>query len=368
MYRNKFLAALVVLTALVIACGRQPAAPTSPSSASAVDAHVDDPVTLKASAPRVVSPVNDVKLETQTPAFVIERATATYDPTAVFEYRFQLLNDAGAVIDDSGALYDTTTYTVPASVSLDFEKRYTWRARAESNRALGPWTTALASNPIASFVTPAGAYIRGNELRDPLTNGLTVGRAVNSTFIPGQGIRLDGRESYVEYQLQEPLIEGEFSALLTNVGNGSEDWKTKVMSMLQGDGVNITDNAYRVTLDKRTLWLNQGAPARYTMRSRGTDSGEPNAGPQSWDRSKLYLWRFTWSGGQSRMQIREGGVNGFVKVDIGVAYRGPYAPNPHLVRLGSVFGRGGSDTNPGTIVRNVWVSSKSRPVFSGDTP
>jgi hypothetical protein len=368
MYRHKLIPALVVLTALAIACARQSPSPTSPSSATPGSANAEDPVTLKASAPRPVSPVNDAKLEVDRPVLTIERATGTYDPSAVFEYRFQLLNDAGVVIHDSGAQFDLTSYAVPTSVTFDFEKRYTWRARAESNRGLGPWTNSVASNPITSFVTPAGAYIRGNEIRDPLTAGVTVGRAVNCTFIPGVGVRLDGRESYLEYQLQTPLVEGEFSALMTNIGNGSEEWKTKVMSMLQGDGVNITDNAYRVTLDKRTLWLGQGAPARYTMRSRGTDSGEPNAGPQSWDRSKLYLWRFTWIGGQSRMSIREGGVNGFVKVDIGVSYRAPYSPNPHLVRLGSVLGRAGSDTNPGTTVRNVWVSASPRPAFTGDTP
>jgi hypothetical protein len=368
MYRHKFLPALIVSTVFAVGCGRQSPAPTSPSSATAATANADDPVTLKASAPKVVGPINDAKLETQTPVFVIQRATPTYDPTAVFEYRFQMLNEAGTVLWDSGGLYDTTTVTVPTNVSLDFEKRYTWRARAEVNRAVGPWTTALASNPVASFVTPAGAYLRGNEVRDPLTAGVSVGRAVNCTFLPGQGVRLDGRESFLEYQLQTPLVEGEFSALMTNIGNGSEEWKTKVMSMLQGDGVNITDNAYRVTLDKRTRWAGQISPARYTMRSRGTDSGEPNAGPQDWDRSKLYLWRFTWIGGQSRMQIREGGVNGFVKVDIGVSYRAPYSPNPHLVRLGSVLGRGGSDTNPNTIVRNVWVSAAARPAFAGDTP
>lgn len=369
MYRHKFIPALVVLTALTAAaCSRHAAAPTSPSSATASIANADDPVTLKASAPVVVSPINDVVIQTATPEFVIQRAAGMFDPSAVFEYRFQLLNEGGTVLWDSGALNDTTTVTVPTNVSLDFEKRYTWRARAEANRNAGPWTTALASNPVASFKTPAGAYIRGNEVRDPLTAGITVGRAVNCTFLPGQGVRLDGRESYLEYQLQTPLLEGEFSALMTNLGNGSEEWKTKVMSMLQGDGVNITDNAYRVTLDKRTRWAGQISPARYTMRSRGVDSGEPNAGPQDWDRSKLYLWRFTWIGGQSRMQIREGGVNGFVKVDIGVSYKTPYTPNPHLVRLGSVFGRGGSDTNPNTIVRNVWVSAAARPAFAGDTP
>ena len=180
MYRQKLMpAAFIVATVLSAACGRHPAAPTSPSAATASTANADDPITLKASAPGVVSPTNDVLITTATPVLTIQRATATFDSSAVFEYRFQLLDAAGALLWDSGALYDTTTVTVPTNISLDFEKRYTWRARAEANRNAGPWTTALASNPVASFTTPAGAYIRGNELRDPLSNGITVGRAVN---------------------------------------------------------------------------------------------------------------------------------------------------------------------------------------------
>src|SRR5204862_8134337 len=108
MYRHKFIPALFVLTAVAGACSRQPAAPTSPSSATAATAHADDPVTLKASAPRVVAPVNDVLIQTATPTFVIERATGTYDTPAVFEYRFQLLDAANNLLWDSGALSDTT--------------------------------------------------------------------------------------------------------------------------------------------------------------------------------------------------------------------------------------------------------------------
>jgi hypothetical protein len=292
------------------------------------------------------------------PTLVARAAEGTFT-TAALQYRFQFFNDAGVTMQDSG-LRSAPSFTV--TVELDFEKRYTWRVRAELDGAVGPWSTT------GSFITPAGAYIRGNEIRDPLSNGKTVGRAFGCTFIPGVGIRLDGKESYVEYQLETPLVEGEMSAIMTNVGNGTEEWKTKVLSMLQGDGVNITDNAFRVTIDKRTGWVGQGSPFRYTMRSRGKDSGEPNAGPQSWDRSKLYLFRFTWVGGQSRATVLDGGVNGTVKANIGTAYSAPYSPNPHLIRLGSVQGRSGSETNPNTIIRNLWVSSRARPSFPGDTP
>jgi hypothetical protein len=52
--------------------------------------------------------------------------------------------------------------------------------------------------------------------------------------------------------------------------------------------------------------------------------------------------------------------------NLSARYTGPCHPNPHIVRLGSVGGRAGSDTNPGTIIRNVWVSANARPVFSGE--
>src|SRR3954470_23557547 len=106
MYRHKFIPALFVLTALVTACGRHPAAPTSPTSATPTTANADDPITLKASAPRVVSPVNDVLIQTATPVLTIQRATATFDSSAIFEYRFQLLDAAGTILWDSGALSD----------------------------------------------------------------------------------------------------------------------------------------------------------------------------------------------------------------------------------------------------------------------
>ena len=359
MQRSKFaVCALAALTGLAMACSRQSASPASPSSTAAVSANADPGVTLKVTAPVPTSPANGSTLgDGVVPTLTANAATGTYTATAL-AYRFQVFNDAGTVVED-------VLKTGPSSLvatELDYEKRFTWRVRAELNGAAGPWSTTFA------FITPAGAYIRGNEIRDPLTNGKTVGRAFGCTFIPGVGIRLDGRESYVEYQLQFPLEEGEFSAIMTNVGNGTEDWKTKVMSMLQGDGVNITDNAYRVTLDKRTNWAGQQQPFRYTMRSRGVDSGEPNAGPQTWDRSHLYLFKFTWVGGQSRATVLDGGANGFVKASIGTGYKAPYSPNPHLVRLGSVQGRGGSDTNPNTIIRNVWVSNRPRPAFPGDNP
>jgi hypothetical protein len=273
------------------------------------------------------------------------------------QYQFQVLDEAGGVVADSNII-GGTTYAVTAD--LDFEKRHTWRVRAAFDGAVGPWSA------LGSFITAAGAYLRGNELRDPLTNGTTIATAMNNvTFMPGVGVMLNGRNSYVEWQLQSPLDAGEFSAVMTNIGEGSETWKTKVMSMLQGDGVNITDNLYRVTIDKRSGWANQGSRIRYTIRA-GRSSAEPAGGPQSWDSKQIYFWQFEWGNGVSRLRVYEGGVHGSLKEDLSFNYKGVYSPTPHLIRLGSVGGRGGDDTNPFTIVRNVWVSSRPRPNFSGD--
>jgi hypothetical protein len=283
--------------------------------------------------------------------------TLTWSPATTkvaaggLQYEFEVFNDSNAKV--AGGVVGGTSARVPTP--LDFGKRHTWRVRATMQGANGPWST------LAQFISAIGAYLRGNEVRDPLTNGFTVGSAQGVTFIPGQGAQLDGRSSYIEYVLQTPLVDGEWSAEMTNVGNGGENFKTKVFSMMQGDGVNVTDNRFRVTLDKRPS-LNNG-DFRFTMRSQGRDAGEPNAGHNSWNRSSLYLFKFEWRGGRAVASVFDGGANGFLKASVGTNYRTPYEPNPHIVRIGSVGGRGGDDTLPAVIVRNVWISSNPRPAF-----
>ena len=175
----------------------------------------------------------------------------------------RIYNDAKTKVCDSGLISgsgSTVSFTA-TSCTLAFDAPHTWRVRAEYQGGVGPWSAN------AAFQSPAGGYIRGNELFDPLTNGpSTVMTGSNDvTWLPGLGVRLNSKESYVEYRLQQPCVDCEMSALMTNLGNGSEEWKTKVMSMLRGDGVNITDNDFRVTLDKRTTWVGQQSVIRYTM-------------------------------------------------------------------------------------------------------
>lgn len=358
MYRsNLTVTGLAALLTLAVGCSRHSATPTSPSGAVASGGQTNaegDP-TLKVTAPTLISPINDVRLQEAPPLLTAAAVTGKYASVSP-QYRFFVFSAAGALVEE--AVADGPSYQMLKG--LDFNTRYTWRVRAEFDGAFGPWSST------ESFLTPEGGYVRGNELYDPLYNGKTIGRAFDTTFIPGVGIQLNGRDSYVEYQLPATLTDGELSAMMTNIGNGSEPWKTKVLSMLQGDGVDTTLNRFRVTIDKRTTWLGQGSRIRYTMRSRGVDAGEPAGGSQTWSRAQTYYWLFEWRGGESRLRVFEGGRNGNLKENLSVRYRAPYSPNPHLIRLGSVGGRVENETNPGTVIWNVWVSPNPRPVLPND--
>lgn len=90
--------------------------------------------------------------------------------------------------------------------------------------------------------------------------------------------------------------------------------------------------------------------------------------PHQWHDGRPRVRRHVHSGAgcSSRFARELRGKNGRQMENLSARYTGPYNPNPHIVRLGSVGGRAGSDTNPGTIIRNVWVSANARPVFSGE--
>lgn len=346
---------LAAMLALTLACNSQPAAPTSPTTSAAGSANIaPDGSTLKVLAPTLLSPINNVRISGDSPAtLVVEAGLPKFGVAASLSHRFELYNNVGALVQS--AVVDSLSYVIQGS--LAFGEAYSWRSRAELDGAFGPW-----SDP-ATFLAPEGGYIRGNELYDPLYNGRTLAETSHgAVFVPNVGIQLLDRASFVQWRLPERLPEGEFSVMLTNLGNGSEDWKTKVMSMIRDDGSDTTLNPYRVTIDKRTDWLGQGARVRYTMRSRGREpAAEPAGGFQRWSRSQVYLWTFTWRGGLSRLVVREGGPDGPIKENIAHDYPAPYDPFPHLIRLGSVGGRAADETNPGTIAFNVWVSPNARP-------
>lgn len=112
---------LMAIVALAAACSRQQAPPASPTAvAPDVSDAAADGSTLKASAPTLQSPINGV----QAPAFqpvtlVLANAATTYTTAVALSYRFEVINAAGAVVENAlvaGGSGATTSRTVPTTL------------------------------------------------------------------------------------------------------------------------------------------------------------------------------------------------------------------------------------------------------------
>jgi hypothetical protein len=355
--------AAVVLLALTVACGRQSQSPTSPTSQGAGGAVpvAADGSTLKATPPTPLSPVNN-QVVADAPTLTASASTMKFADGAL-QYRFQLFNETGAMVQDSGAM-GGPAFRVTAT--LDFRKRYTWRTRAEYQGAFGPWST------VASFISPEGGYLRGNEAFDPLFNGATVGERVGpTTFIEGKGIRLDSNLSYVRYLIPQTITSGEFSMEVEGLRPNAPGDKSKVFGMQEGTDDYIT-NRYRVDVQYRgasgfppnaiTFRALYGSADDLDLRYEPDTNTRLNSVVAT-NPSTTYFWKATW-GSEFRVTVKEGGINGRTIYDVGVrSPRGTYAPNPHYAFIGTPSGRSGAESAsiPGAIYRNVFIGARARP-------
>jgi hypothetical protein len=365
--RRLAVCACAALLALGAACGRQTATPVSPSAGGGMTDANADGSTLKATAPAPTSPINDQALS-DAPVLTAAAATMKFGGPLVNQlvYRFQVFNEAGQQIVDSGQ-QSTPAYRV--TQALDFKKRYTWHVRAEFKTDVGPWSS------LASFVSPEGGYLRGNEVFDPLSNGISVGQAVGPvTFLPNQGVRLDTNLSHIRYLIPQTITAGEFSMEVTGLRANNSGDKSKVFSMASGAPDFITD-PYRVDIQYRgTAGFPPNAVTYRVLYGSADDLDlryEPDTATRlnsvlNLDPNKMYFWKFTWGSGEVRLVVQEGGAkdNGRVLYNVGVRARnGSYNPTPHIAYLGAPAGRSGveSASVPGAIFRNVWIGARSRP-------
>src|SRR6476646_9389320 len=123
--RSIIAASVSIGLALAVACSRDSSSVTSPTGPStAVGAGASpDGSTLKATAPVALSPVNDQAVN-DAPMLTASTSTLRYGQ-GTLQYRFELFNEAGAKVQDSGLL-GSPAFKV--TTSLDFKKRYTWHA------------------------------------------------------------------------------------------------------------------------------------------------------------------------------------------------------------------------------------------------
>jgi len=142
------IAALALLLASSLACrsSSTAATPAAPSASASLNDTVGGAggSSLKAAAPVAQSPVNNVTTASLTPTLVVTGGGLTYASGAV-QYRFRVIDDAGAVAKDSG-LMSSATWTIPAPLTPT--SRYSWIARSEYQGLNGPWSAA------ATFITP----------------------------------------------------------------------------------------------------------------------------------------------------------------------------------------------------------------------
>ncbi len=127
--------------ALTLACNQAPSAPasTNPGEAGSGDAAADGS-TLKVTAPTVVAPTNDLRLDNRQPTMVVNNAQGRF-ANRPFNYEFQLLNDGGSVVRTQMVVGGTGTTSWAYPEELERDTPYRWRVRARMNDFFGPWSS-----------------------------------------------------------------------------------------------------------------------------------------------------------------------------------------------------------------------------------
>ena len=356
MIRKVLLSTAVGAVALAIACGKStPSTPTTPTfPASATDGFL-----LKAGTPGTVSPTGGATVDGDTLTASTTKGTYTDIPLS---YHFQVRSGSTVVADGTVGPVAGSTVTY-SPTGIDSDTNYTWRVQAVYNGLQAPWSAD------ASFKSSEGAYIRGAELRDPLTSGKTVGTLVGGATLGPNGVTLPDATSWVQYQLPETIQAGEFSMMITNLSaNGVHGAKSSVFAMAEGFS-NITTNDYRATIDFRAK--NYPTPGAVTFRIiTGDSSNRIFDGPRvvvgGWDPAKWYFWRFAWQTGSATLTVRQDNETGPILYDATISTGShPYNPQPHVLYVGKQTPRGGeADGTAWPItVKNVWASANPRPHF-----
>ncbi len=365
MIRKVLLCSATGVLAAALACGKSAPPPTSPSASSQSDAGAAaDGSTLKATTPTIVSPAGGAQV-TDPLVLTSSKSTGKYGDLQP-SYQFQVRSGSTVVYDSgvvggAGSGANNVAHTVPGTAAVNPDTDYTWRVRAAFQGAVGSWSSD------GSFKSPVGAYIRGNEVRDPMTIGRTVGQAVGAQFTP-DGIVLLTHESRVTYVLPTTLTAGEFSVMVKGFDEGSPGDKTKIMSMQEGFN-DLTANDYRMTFEKRgRSYPDPGATTWRMIMGDAGDHGRIIDGdriPLEFSDERWYFWKMTW-GTRTTAEVRADSPTGPVIYQSSRGTGGfTYRPVPHVVHLGASVGRAGpGDASiPGTVYKNVWVGPGPRPAF-----
>lgn len=362
------IAALFVASVLAVstaACnGDSKPAPTAPTP-------VVDP---KLTAPTVESPADGEQLPTLRPTLTVVNGTSDQAGTRTYEFQisdnstfstsatgfvspFAIVVNKTSVPEGAGK----TSYAVEQD--LQPTTKFYWRARMLQGATTSAWSATRM------FKSKLMGYLKPGELYDPLIHGETVGQIVgNVTFITGRGARLEDKYSYIKYLLPQTVTSGEFSMDVEGLAANGPGDKAKVLGMQEGQDDFIT-NRYRVDVQYRGV---TGVPPNCIQWRAMFGGDEHRIEPDTAVRfasifmlepSRTYHWKATWDHG-FRLEVSE---NGSVFYNQWAETSATYNPQPHYAYLGAPVGRSGAEaaTIPGTIYRNVWLSTRPRPQSLG---
>ncbi len=351
------------------ACGSN--APVSPG-----------PATPTLPAPTASSPSDQAQLPSLRPTLSVGNSPSGTTGARTYEFQVSdksdfsstsssgsfpvLARQTGVAESSSG----TTSYT--PDFDLQPATRLYWRARVTQGFEVSDWTATR------SFSTSIVGYNRPGELYDPLVYGNTIGTIVGSTtFISGQGIRLNDGNAYVRYQLAVPLSAGEFSLEIAGLHPNGPGAKLKLFSMSDSTA-SVYDSPYLFTVQYRGVggnpdnciaWKMRLADPAFQLEPDAIDRGKY---VMSLDPSHFYFFRAMWNDGFRMIIQNSVGAGTFYDLE----YKStdyfnhlliPYQPIPHFAYLGANNQREGPEdgTFPGEIVRNVFIGNKPRPASLG---
>jgi len=222
---------LLVLSGIGCSTSVQPTAPTpSPNASSAPDGS-----TLKATPPVPQSPVGDQQVPARTPITLVAAPADGIFVAATFQYRFELRDAEGELVQESGLMGDTSWQV---TADLEADSRYLWRVRAEIGNAAGPWSETV------SFMSPPRSPCA--HLDDPLA---IIGCWIAIVFDdePGPGEHWELLSNVAREFNRAGVPGGPFGILVKQSGNNCVGYSCDIICAGQGND----QEQYDVLIDDR---------------------------------------------------------------------------------------------------------------------
>lgn len=352
---------LIGLLTATAACG-SPSAPATPVTPAPV-------VNPALSAPAPKTPAAGQQLDTLRPTLTVTNAT-TAGSVGTVTYEFEVSEadtfPAGSrTISEKGIPQggDGSTSWVPPS-SLTPNSVYFWRARATAS---GVANSSDWSKTETFRTQNKGFIVAGQEVYDPLTDGLTVGTRIGGHFVSGQGWQADRDSDAIFYDFGAcTSCTLEFDVLNFGRAQGASaqkdyKWVTMGDATTFGSLLTFRDHPWKMHLEQRSD--GDGTGMKLIWRNGDAGNGNPgdhenrNDSTVNWAGSNVYHFTFRWTPSTFTVSVASVNADGQVtgsRVWFEGSFGGlAYAPPLHRISLGC-YPRG--ETMAGAIWRNVHMT------------